>query len=65
MKKDLKALIQAYRDKGWVIEKTNSQHWRFRGPRGELVHTSSTPSDWRAFQNMKAQLNREERRVAA
>jgi len=63
MNKDLKTLIQKYRERGWTIDKTGRGHWCFKGPHGELAYTAGTPSDWRSFHNLKAKLNREERRI--
>jgi predicted RNA binding protein YcfA (HicA-like mRNA interferase family) len=58
MKKDLKQIVQMYEQWGWSVEKTNGGHLRFKGPKGELVFSGSTPSDWRAIANLKAQLRR-------
>jgi hypothetical protein len=58
MKKDVKQLVQLYIQWGWKIDKTNGGHLRFRGPKGELVYSASTPSDWRALANLRAQLKR-------
>jgi hypothetical protein len=44
---------------------TGSGHVRFRHPAGGVVHTSSTPSDRRAWRNLRAQLRRVARTAGA
>jgi hypothetical protein len=58
MADDLKALVRLYAEWGWTIEKTNGGHLRFKGPKGELVFSGSTPSDWRSLANLRASLKR-------
>jgi hypothetical protein len=65
VKKDLKQLKKHYTRMGWRIEKTNGGHLRWRGPQGELVHSSSTPSDFRSINNLQAQLKRASARSIA
>lgn len=43
---------------GWQITKTNGGHLRFTKPGRHIIHTSSTPSDWRAVRNAVAMLAR-------
>ncbi len=43
---------------GWQITKTNGGHLRFTKPGRHIIHTSSTPSDWRAVRNALAMLAR-------
>lgn len=64
MRKDVKQLIQFYERLGWIVSKTNGGHIRFKGPNGQVVFGSSTPSDWRSLANLKAQLNRAMRHSA-
>lgn len=46
---------------GWSISLTNGGHLRFTKPGRPLIHTSSTPSDWRAVRNALATLARADR----
>ena len=64
MQKDLKQLVRLYEQHGWSVDPTNGGHLRFRGPLGELVFASSTPSDWRSVANLKAQLRRSSAKAA-
>ncbi|MDG9854153.1 type II toxin-antitoxin system HicA family toxin [Pseudomonas nitroreducens] len=43
---------------GWAISRTNGGHLRFTKPGRPIIHTSSTPSDWRAPRNALAMLAR-------
>jgi hypothetical protein len=43
---------------GWQITKTNGGHLRLTKPGRPIVHTSSTPSDWRAVRNAVSMLAR-------
>lgn len=43
---------------GWQIAKTNGGHLRLTKPGRPIVHTSRTPSDWRALRNALAMLAR-------
>lgn len=43
---------------GWQITKTNGGHLRLTKPGRPIIHTSSTPSDWRAVRNAVAMLAR-------
>nr|WP_024310255.1 hypothetical protein [Pseudomonas sp. P818] len=43
---------------GWQIAKTNGGHLRLTKPGRPIVHTSSTPSDWRAVRNAVSTLAR-------
>ncbi|AEB58183.1 hypothetical protein [Ectopseudomonas mendocina] len=43
---------------GWQITRTNGGHLRLTKPGRPIVHTSSTPSDWRAVRNAVAMLAR-------
>jgi predicted RNA binding protein YcfA (HicA-like mRNA interferase family) len=43
---------------GWAVARTKGGHLRFTKPGRPIVHTSSTPSDWRAVRNAVAMLAR-------
>jgi len=43
---------------GWDVARTKGGHLRFTKPGRPIVHTSSTPSDWRAVRNALAMLAR-------
>jgi hypothetical protein len=47
---------------GWDIQKTSRGHFRLTGPRGEIVFTSVTISDFRWRKNFLTQLRRALRR---
>ncbi|HBO5583957.1 TPA: type II toxin-antitoxin system HicA family toxin [Pseudomonas aeruginosa] len=46
---------------GWAIRRTNGGHLRFTKPGRPIIHTSSTPSDWRATRNALSMLARADR----
>lgn len=58
--KDVRRLIDLAESQGWAIETTCGNHLRFipPDPTKPMVHTSSTPSDRRAVQNLEAQLRK-------
>lgn len=43
---------------GWQITKTNGGHLRLTKPGRPIIHTSSTPIDWRAVRNAVSMLAR-------
>jgi len=51
--KDLKKLVEG---QGWSVEKARSNHWKFRGPQGQMVVVGNTISDWRGLKNARSQL---------
>lgn len=57
-KLDLPRCISIARDQGWDVALTKNNHWRFKSPKGPVVFTSSTASDWRAIRNHVARLRR-------
>jgi hypothetical protein len=59
--KRLQALFLYAKEYGWTATKTNGGHLRFIKPGRPLIHTSSTPSDSRAFRNALAMLARPDR----
>ena len=55
MKRDLRQLFRMARARGWVIERTRSDHWKLlHPPTGAIVFTGSTPSCPRAVRNAEA-----------
>jgi hypothetical protein len=46
------------REYGATLDVTGSCHFRLRLPNGGLVYAPSTPSDWRAVRNLRANLRR-------
>ncbi|MDF3935320.1 type II toxin-antitoxin system HicA family toxin [Pseudomonas citronellolis] len=61
--KRLQALFLYAAQFGWTISRTNGGHLRLSKPGRPLIHTSSTPSDWRAVRNALAMLARADRHV--
>jgi hypothetical protein len=57
----MRVLIRHAHSHGFQVEKTNGEHIRFTPPdkTKQLVHTSSTPSDYRAYDNVYAELVRQ------
>jgi hypothetical protein len=55
----IKHLQKEFRDMGIRFERTNGDHIRLILPNGRKIHTSSAPSDGRAFLNLRARLRRE------
>jgi predicted RNA binding protein YcfA (HicA-like mRNA interferase family) len=64
MRHDLERLLRQASASGWQVARTRGGHWRLLHPNGGIVVMSSTPSDYRALANLKAQLRRAERRIA-
>ncbi|MDA1406199.1 hypothetical protein IPC382_26920 [Pseudomonas aeruginosa] len=60
--KRLQALFLYAKELGWTATKTNGGHLRFTKPGRPIIHTSSTPSDWRAVRNAVAMLARADRK---
>ena len=54
--KELKDLKKAVEAQGWTVEKSKSNHWKFKGPNGEMVTVGNTISDWRGIKNAKSHL---------
>jgi hypothetical protein len=59
MCREMKKFIREYVNKGWAVEYTNNGHlkWIFMKT-GGFTYTASTPSDHRAFMNIRARLKR-------
>jgi predicted RNA binding protein YcfA (HicA-like mRNA interferase family) len=52
----LQELVEVH---GWRVVRTKSSHWQCYSPDGKtIVWHSSTPSDYRATKNFKAELRR-------
>lgn len=51
-------LLSYAQQHGWKAEKTRGGHLRFSKPGRPLIHTGSTPSDWRSAKNALARLVR-------
>jgi hypothetical protein len=64
MAKDLQKFLKKLAAAGWTVTITKNNHYKLLGPRGELVHTSSTPSDWRALKKVEMNVRNEMRRCA-
>jgi predicted RNA binding protein YcfA (HicA-like mRNA interferase family) len=60
VKKDLKRLRRLAERQGWRVEPTGGGHLRWRSPRcGRVIFTASSPSDYRALQNILSHLKAE------
>jgi predicted RNA binding protein YcfA (HicA-like mRNA interferase family) len=63
--KSLGMLFVYAANNGWLVMRTNGGHLRFTKPGRPIIHTSSTPSDRRAWLNALAMLTRADRRCSA
>lgn len=59
--KNLLPLLEYAQANGWKVALTNGGHLRFTKAERPIIHTSSTPSDWRAVRNALAMLARADR----
>jgi hypothetical protein len=57
--REIRELARKYTALGWVVDWTNSSHLRWRGPNGELVVTSGTPSDFNAINRIERDIRRQ------
>lgn len=57
-RKEIKIIIEYAEGLGFQVDSTNSNHLKFKKEGCVTVYTSSTPSDHRAFLNIKSQLKR-------
>lgn len=58
---DIKQIVRVAEENGWRVTRARrSQHWKFIPPdkRTKPIYTSSTPSDWRTYRNLRAELRR-------
>lgn len=51
-------LMRRLESEGWTIELKKSGHRKFTSPKGAVVFTSSSPSDYRALRNVERDLKR-------
>lgn len=51
-------LLDSLIQQGWTIERSKNRHYKFISPEGKIVFSSGSPSDWRVFYNLRAQLRR-------
>lgn len=59
MRKDLVKLLERCEEQGFRIKATRKQHLQIFSPTGEFVTgVASTPSEYRGWHNMMAQLKR-------
>jgi predicted RNA binding protein YcfA (HicA-like mRNA interferase family) len=62
--RDLEKIVREYRRRGWTVEQTKGQHWRFTPPGGgRFVITSGTPGNVSAINHIKSDLKRCERQA--
>ena len=56
---DFREVMEEAQLQGWVVERTKSNHWRFKPPNGgPMVVFSGSPGDWKGFRNFVAALRR-------
>ncbi len=55
---EFQRLVDAAREQGWKVEKTEKNHWRFLPPDRKMsqVIAASTPSDHRWLKNLRSHL---------
>lgn len=63
LRKSLQPLLQYAQANGWAVARTNGGHLRFTKHGRPIIHTGSTPSDWRSLRNALAALARADRMV--
>jgi hypothetical protein len=56
--KELGELIADAEEQGWVVGRRTNGHLKWVSPKGEVVFSSSSPSDPRAVSNIKRDLFR-------
>lgn len=62
MADDTEVFIKEMTGRGWKADKTSGGHWKCTHPLAPRpVFTSGTPSDWRSFENFKAEIKRLEK----
>jgi len=57
-RKDVEVLVQKAREQGWTVTKTKGSHYKWVSPLGGLFFSTSTPSDFRAIDNLKRDMKR-------
>lgn len=63
MNKEVRQLIREMTRKGWAFSRRKSNHVQLTHPSGRFVVTSSTPSDGRTNNNVRAAIRRIEKRM--
>jgi hypothetical protein len=56
--KDIKSLIKQAECQGWEVRLTKNNHYKWLSPIGRFFFSASTPSDYRAVDNIKKDLTR-------
>ena len=56
--KEARKLLALLAKQGWLIEVRRSNHLKITAPSGRFIFCSSTPSDHRAFLNLRADLRK-------
>lgn len=57
-KKDFEQLRKAAEKQGWTVSLTGGGHRKWTSPKGEVVFSAYTPSDYRAIKNIIRELVR-------
>ena len=66
MKRDLHKLFTTARARGWIVERTRSDHFKLlHPPTGAIIYSSATPSCPRAVRNIEGDIDRAERKLRA
>jgi hypothetical protein len=59
MTKEMKQIVREATALGWRVEPTRNGHLGFYSPDGlHVIHASGTPSDWRMYRNLRADIQR-------
>lgn len=58
MNKQVKQFLKDIERRGWTWEHRRGGHLRLRGPHGEIVFASNSPSDGRALENIRRDIRR-------
>lgn len=61
LSKDTRAVVRQCVRTGWTLDGTGSGHVRLTHPSGSIITVASSPSDWRALQDLKARVRRAEK----
>jgi len=56
--KDLNDLIKRAVKQGWTVTLLRSNHIEWKGPKGGIVYTGSSPSDFRVVKNTIRELRK-------
>lgn len=55
-KKEMHQLVRQAMLQGWIVTRTKGSHLKWTSPAGDIVISSSTPSDPRTIKNTKRDL---------